>query len=173
MVEVVLRLEAHYERRVPVLLEDDRREQGGLEAMRGFGSDHSAEGAQRFSAAFDVVVQGVQPRLDGLRRTEPANERAFAGGQRREGRSVHRSKLYRSLRFRSAQPSQVLRKPAARLLLYSASDPKARRIRQVGVGSGPHRPLRCERFPVHPLHARGWCVFRCFSARKGRALHGP
>ena len=77
VIEQVDRLEAQDERRIPVLLEDDRRRQRRFQAMRGAGPDHAAERAQRLAALLVVVGKRVQPALDGVGRPQARDEAAL------------------------------------------------------------------------------------------------
>ena len=64
-----------------MLLEDDGRRQRGLEAMRGVPLDDPAEAAEGFAFFLVVVRQGVQPALNGERRTEAIDNSPLGRGE--------------------------------------------------------------------------------------------
>ena len=76
MVEFVDGFEAHYERRVAVLLQDDGGGQRRLQAMRGVMPDDAAKASQRGAARrrLGVVGQCVQPALHVIRRLQPRDQ---------------------------------------------------------------------------------------------------
>ena len=77
VIEQVDRLEAEDERRIAVLLEDHRRRQRRLEAVRGAGANDAAEASQRLAALFGVVRQRIEPPLHGRGRAQPRDDPAL------------------------------------------------------------------------------------------------
>jgi len=57
-----------------MLLEDDRRKQRRLEAVRGSRADDATETAQGLAANLGVVGQGIEPGLNGVRCSETCDE---------------------------------------------------------------------------------------------------
>ena len=57
-----------------MLLHDDRRKQRRLEAVRGSGADDATKTAQGLAANLGVVRQGIEPGLNGIRRSQTCNE---------------------------------------------------------------------------------------------------
>ena len=81
MVELVDRLEADDERRIPMLLEHRRREERRLEAMRGVMPHDAAKTAQRGAARrrLGVVGKRVQIALNRERRAQPRDQPSLGG----------------------------------------------------------------------------------------------
>jgi hypothetical protein len=86
VVEQIDRLEAQYERRIAMLFEDDGRKECGLETVRCSRIDDATKTAQRLAADLGVVRQGVEPRLNGIRRSQARNEAALLRRERKPRR---------------------------------------------------------------------------------------
>jgi hypothetical protein len=86
VVEVVLRLQAHDERRVPVLFEDHRGDEGGFDAHDLTRPHDLAERCEGGSDAVMIVPQGVEESLDLPRRAVGVDDGAFLPGEHAAGR---------------------------------------------------------------------------------------
>ena len=77
VVEFVLRLEIEEQRGESVLLENGRRRQGRLEAVRLPMTDNAPERAKRLSVFLPIIGEGAQKPLDLSRRPEPLDNGPF------------------------------------------------------------------------------------------------
>jgi len=81
VVEPVRRSKVQNERRVAVVLQDERGRERALDAVRGLVLEDAAEGAKRLPDVALVVRQRVEPTLHGARRAEAGHEPTLLRGQ--------------------------------------------------------------------------------------------
>src|SRR6266540_6974325 len=82
MIDLVLRLEAEHERRIAVLLQDGRGNDGRFEAMDSSLGDRAPEGAARFLGPLPVIAERIDEALHLLRGPVLPDECPFLGGER-------------------------------------------------------------------------------------------
>jgi hypothetical protein len=84
VIQCVDGFEAQHERWIAVLLEDNRREKRGFQAVRAAVPNHAPKAAERRAAAGLLIVrQLIQIPLNSEGRAEARDEAAFPGREKR------------------------------------------------------------------------------------------
>ncbi len=81
VIKLVLRFYAEKQRRIPVLLEDDRRHQGGFQTMSSIETNDLPKGSERLPLALPIVRQASQVVLDLGRRAMGLDDLPFFVGE--------------------------------------------------------------------------------------------